>query len=337
MEKSQVFCGNFTAYFLKIKKTLETEAIFTYTSSMGLVKKARKLLHSKHKFQKFATKLKNMGYSMRCARLVSFVKKAPPSYGLNDSQQRRQKIIVSLTSYPARFGSIYLCLKSLLLQSAKPDKIILWLACDQGQVTQEMKSLEQYGLTIVCGVEDLKPHKKYFYSMQEFPNDLIITVDDDVIYPQDLVASLLQTNAKNPGCVCARRVHKITFGADAKINPYSKWIDKCKKERAPSFLLIPTGVGGVLYPPNSLDKRVFDKALIKSHCLMADDIWLKTMELLNGTKVAWVKNNILTPPYTERSQETALYLDNVHQNKNDEYVNNMMDLYGEELKAKGFF
>ena len=285
--------------------------------------------------RKVFNKVKNMGYSMRCARLVSFVKKAPLSYGLNDSQQRQQKVIVSLTSYPARFGSIYLCLKSLLLQSAKPDKIILWLACDQGQVTQEIKSLEQYGLTIVCGVEDLKPHKKYFYSMQEFPNDTIITVDDDVIYPQDLVASLLQTSAKNPGCVCARRVHKITFDADAKINPYSKWIDKCKKERAPSFLLIPTGVGGVLYPPKCLDKRAFGKDLIISQGLMADDIWLKTMELLNGTKVVWTPNNIMTPPYTEHSQDTALYLDNVHQNKNDEYIDNMLELYGEELKAKG--
>ena len=274
---------------------------------------------------------------MRCARLVSFVKNAPLSYGLNNSQQRRQKVIVSLTSYPARFSSIYLCLKSLLLQSAKPDKIILWLDCDKSQVTGQMKSLEQYGLEIVCEVEDLKPHKKYFYSMQKFPNDIIITVDDDVIYPSDLVASLMQKHAEFPDCVCARRVHKITFGEDKKINPYSKWIDKCKKELAPSYFLMPTGVGGVLYPPNCLDKCAFDKELIKSRCLMADDIWLKTMELLNGTKVAWVKNNILTPPYTERSQETALYLDNVHQNKNDEYMRNMLELYGEELKTKGIF
>ena len=31
-------------------------------------------------------------------------------------------------------------------------------------------------------VDDLKPHKKYFFAFKEYPNDLVITIDDDVLY-----------------------------------------------------------------------------------------------------------------------------------------------------------
>ena len=38
------------------------------------------------------------------------------------------KVIVSLTSFPARIDKVYLCINSLLRQSFKADKVILWLA-----------------------------------------------------------------------------------------------------------------------------------------------------------------------------------------------------------------
>ena len=43
---------------------------------------------------------------------------------------------------------------------------------------------QKRGLTIrFC--EDLKAHKKYYYAFKEYPDDIVITVDDDVIYPQE--------------------------------------------------------------------------------------------------------------------------------------------------------
>lgn len=42
-----------------------------------------------------------------------------------------QKIIVSLTSYPARISTVHLTIDTLLSQTRKADKIILWLAPEQ--------------------------------------------------------------------------------------------------------------------------------------------------------------------------------------------------------------
>ena len=51
-------------------------------------------------------------------------------YGLN-CNKRSQKVIVSLTSYPKRINTVWITIETLLRQSFKPDKIILWLATDQ--------------------------------------------------------------------------------------------------------------------------------------------------------------------------------------------------------------
>ena len=70
-----------------------------------------------------------------------------------------------MTSYPARISYVHLAIKSLMLQSYKPDRIILWLAEEQfptKELPKELTDLCQYGLEIRF-VEDLYGHKKYFY------------------------------------------------------------------------------------------------------------------------------------------------------------------------------
>ena len=37
------------------------------------------------------------------------------------------RIIVSMTSYPARINTVHLAIRSLLAQKVLPDKIVLWL------------------------------------------------------------------------------------------------------------------------------------------------------------------------------------------------------------------
>ncbi|WP_233145003.1 hypothetical protein [Paracoccus yeei] len=36
-------------------------------------------------------------------------------------------LVVSLTAYPARYDAVYFVLRSLLAQTVRPDRIILWL------------------------------------------------------------------------------------------------------------------------------------------------------------------------------------------------------------------
>lgn len=264
-----------------------------------------------------------------------YVLAAPKRYALN-SEKRKQRIIVSLTSYPGRFHCIHIMLKSIMLQSVKPDKIIVWLddgvGCDK--LTPKMLNLEKYGIEYRNMPGDLKPHKKYIHAMQAFPDDIIITVDDDLIYANDVIETLVKTHKRYPGAVCARRVHKMTKNADGTIASYNDWFGEYCGCDTPSHELAATGVGGVLYPSHCLFEKSFDEELIEKLCLKADDIWLKFMELMKGTRVVWVRCKIPMPDLIEKEQRTSLRSENVGQNMNDVYFANLQDYFN--VKAEDF-
>lgn len=263
-----------------------------------------------------------------------YVQAAPKRYALN-RQKRKERIIVSLTSYPGRFAHIHTALKSIMLQSVKPDKIIVWLDAEvkREQLTPRMLALEQYGIEYRAVPGDFKPHKKYFHAMQEFPEDIIITVDDDLIYSGDVIASLIKTHERYPKAVCARRVHKMTKTPDGAVAPYNDWLGEYCGCDTPSHELVATGVGGVLYPPHCLYEKAFDTELITALSLKADDIWLKFMELLKGTYVVWAPCKVPMPQLIEKEQKTSLKSENVAQSRNDVYFTNVQKYFQVQTDA----
>lgn len=260
--------------------------------------------------------------------LPIFYRKINIKNGINKSEVREKKLIISLTSYPKRLNNIDLCIKSLLNQKMKPDKIILFLGEDTPRdcLPKSLVDLEKVGLEICFVEDDLKPHKKYIYAMKMFPNDIIITVDDDIIYDRRLIKSLFNSYLKNPKCISARRVHRMKF-FNKNIQPYNMW-DFGVKSKTASFDLCAIGIGGVLYPPHSLHPDAFDVNTLKEICLGADDIWLKYMELRNNIPVVYVKSTVEAPILIKDTQEVALSKQNVTMNNNDKYIRNLEEKYG---------
>lgn len=279
--------------------------------------------------------VKRLMYYLPNHYVIHKVKSAGLVYGLNETEKRERRIVVSLTSYPARFQSVHLCLKSLLLQSVKPDRIILWLGSDTAKedLTEEMRRLEGYGVEYrFDGERNIKPHKKYYYAMQEFPEDIVITVDDDAVYPPKTIESLMKSYALHPDAVSARRVHKIALEQDGRVAAYKTWKKEYKKEKRASADLMAVGVGGILYPPHCLDERAFDIEKIQELCLDADDIWLKCMELLKGTKVVWVPCFFAHPPALQITD--SLWQGNVAGDRNDRYLKNVVQYYKVRMEGR---
>lgn len=239
------------------------------------------------------------------------------------------KIIVSLTSFPKRFKSLDLSIKSILLQDQKPDKIIVYFDGDTkySDLTDSLKEFEQYGVEYKFHNETLlKAHCKYYFAMQEYPNSIICTTDDDVILPRTWLSSLIASYKKYPECVSARRVHLIKSKNDS-ILPYNLWRDQWRRIRKPSNRLIATGVGGILYPPNCFPKAAFNQDIIKSIALNADDIWLKCWEVMTKRKVVWVPNFEVSLAETDTDSINALSSSNVDKCQNDIILNNIIRFY----------
>lgn len=260
----------------------------------------------------------------------------PISYGIA-KQKLETPIIVSLTSYPARFPTLPICLKSILNQTLKPTKVILWLDKDVSldNIPQEILKLQKKGLEIRCGGEPLKPHKKYIHAMKEFRDACIVTVDDDVIYTRDMLASLYASYKKYPNCISARRVHKILYDINHKAVDYNSWDYDCKKDPGPSQQLLATGVGGVLYPPHifDMDSEFFNPKNIMDNAWSVDDVWLKFIENSLNIPVAWVPNKQTHPFYITNKElaKTSLYIANVHNNRNDVAIEKCEQFFGKGL------
>ena len=260
------------------------------------------------------------------------VMKKKLEYGLH---KNTRPIVVSMASYIGRYKTIVPTLKSLICQSYKPDRIIVWLDDDniENKITSQMKIFEEYGVEYRYTSDNLGPHKKYFYAMQEFKDTIVITVDDDLVYPVDLVKSLIESHEKYPDCICARRVHRMKFDSCGNVQPYKTWEYEYKREKKPSYYLCPTGAGGVLYPAGILPRETFDANKIKELCWYADDMWLKFMALKADVQTVWVPTRLVMPYEVEGSQLKALNTVNTNRGGNDEYIENILFAYP-EIKNK---
>lgn len=245
-------------------------------------------------------------------------------FGLN-TDPRDEQYIVSLTSFPGRINEIWVSLETILRQSFKPDMIILWLAEEQFPdkiVPKSITDLEKRGLTIFY-CEDIRSHKKYFYSMLKYPKANIITLDDDLYYDDFVIQNLVNLHHKFPNEICTNRAHEIII-ENNKILPYRKWKHNSSNILFPTNCLFQTGGGGTLYPPNSFSKEAFDKDLIKDLCFYADDVWVKFMSFLNHKKIVTNSYYNKDNPSVGKTQIEKLATQNVILGGNDSQINDVI-------------
>ena len=247
------------------------------------------------------------------------------------NEKRDQKIIISLTTYPKRISTIWLTIETLMRQTVKPDEIILWLAASQFEnglsgLPDNLLHLQERGLTIrFC--DDLRSHKKYFYALQEYPNDLIVLADDDMFYPRDTIAKLLQMHKEYPKDICCITAQVIepdfTAMPSGWRNPKTDEHQLQHSDQIQAF----TG-SGTLIPPAALAKEAFDAEKISSLCLHADDLWITFMAHRIGTKITTLRNWRPFPVTIYGTAEGSLYYINAEENQNDVQWQNLLDYYG---------
>lgn len=218
-------------------------------------------------------------------------------------------VIVSLTSFPERMYEIHYTLYSLLTQTYKPSKVVLWLAKEQfpnleKDIPEKVLMLKENGLTINW-CSNLYSYKKLIPSLKEYPNHIIVTADDDVFYDKEWLERLVLAHKKHSNCIICHRAHKIKLNKDI-IAPYKKWKKCIKGSDKASYLNFLTGIGGVLYPANCFYKDVLNENLFNEIVPKADDVWFWAMAVLNGYKILVPKNYIKDVRYLNPERERGL-------------------------------
>lgn len=226
-----------------------------------------------------------------------------------DAETRNHRIIASLTSFPARIDRVHIAIENLLTQTVKPDKLILWLATDEfpnqeKDLPENLLRLRDYGLTIGW-CEYMRSFQKLVPTLREYPDDIIITFDDDFYYPNNMIEDLYFAYLKNPKYIYSNRTWRgyLKEGVFQQVSNNVMFITKYPE---PSYYNLLMGYGGVLYPPHSLSEEVFNvqkfKELIPTH----DDVWFWAMSVLGKTKTCQLKGYDLSICTIKNTQQFGL-------------------------------
>jgi len=245
--------------------------------------------------------------------------------------EQNNDIIVSLTTFGNRINDVYLAIESIGSQTMKPSKVILWLdedVFDDRNIPITLKNLQKRGL-IVDYCKDIKAYTKLIPTLKKYGQNIIITIDDDVIYNRDLIEVLYRNYLNDPDviyCGIAKRMEII----DNTLSSYNLWEKNNDNTFIPSKTNFALGVGGVLYFPGCFHEDFLDEDRFMNLTPYADDIWYKIMSLLKGVNVKSVgnqfsKNSLLIP--LEIAQEDSLSIINVVNKKNDEQLSKVFEKY----------
>lgn len=206
------------------------------------------------------------------------------------------RVVASLTTMPDRYHKIVKTLQSLNKQSRKLDAIYLALpyTCrrikvDYPEPTDEMKSL----CTIVrC--TDFGPITKILGGLlsEQDPDTIIITFDDDMIYPHKMVESLLECHKLSPNAAVGSSGMLLRYNCPmCAITPNEDNF----LYRFPKFYIPPEGrkvdsiygYPGALYlrkffpKVDELEEKFLKYALIDDNTFLNDDITISGYLSLN--------------------------------------------------------
>ena len=247
-----------------------------------------------------------------------------------NSVPREEKVIVSLTSYPARIPYVHLAIKSLMLQSYKPDRIILWLANEQfptKKLPKELTDLEKYGLEIIW-MHDIYGHKKYFYPvLNQKDDEVVITFDDDIIYSKNAIKRLMKTHKKFPSCVVCERGQ--VYDKRFEENPGLWRIISSVGVKKPTYSMNPSPGGGCLIPKGAFYKDATDEDKIRALAYKNDDLWYMFMCAQNGTPMIKTRKYHRTFSVINGSQTEQMATENVIGNKNAVILDGLKKAYPE--------
>ena len=255
--------------------------------------------------------------------------------GISSDKLCNEEIVVSLTSYGKRIHDVYLAIESIMQGSLKPNRIILWLSEEEFSgkaLPTTLQKQAERGLEIrFC--KDVKSYKKLIFALQEFPNACIITIDDDLIYNFDLVENLVAAHKRNPNCIWANRIHKITYEKNGSMKSYLLWNYTIQSDCPRSENNFFTSGGGTLFPPNSLHEEVFNETIFMDICPTADDVWFNAMARLKGTEIRKsFTHSIKGEDFVanERLQSDGLSTTNNNSKncRNNEQIKNVFGKYG---------
>ena len=157
---------------------------------------------------------------------------------------RGERIIVSLTSWKKRIDNVPPVIESILHNTIKPTIIVLNLSEEEfpgkeKDLPSTINELVEKGrIEIIWTPGNLKEFKKFIPTMKKYPNDAIITIDDDYIYPDDFIETFVNKHKQMPGSPLSGNSFRVNgvnghcgCASLVKAAYYGKYLDELMDEK----------------------------------------------------------------------------------------------------------
>jgi hypothetical protein len=187
----------------------------------------------------------------------------------------RPRVVVSMTTIPSRLTRLRPTLNSLLTQDYPPTAI--YLAVPRRSVREQKPYqrpdwLAEYpAVTLIDCERDWGPASKLLPTLlaeRDRPDTLVIAVDDDNIYPREMVGTFVKFSRELPDAALCFRGHVVAGGWKESRAVFGTRVS------APTRMDIVTGCGGILVKPRFFDGAVFDYEGAPASAFFVDDIWI---------------------------------------------------------------
>ncbi len=204
-----------------------------------------------------------MIYSLKYFDYLSSSKRKPSS--------RSKNLFISLTTTPQRLFNIDETLKSLLDQSVQIEKIYLCIPYQfkkTGKPYVIPNKLHNLTSIEIVRCDDYGPATKLFPVLKKVhPDDIIIYLDDDNIYPYRLIENLLNASDKYPNSAISIEGLNINKSTDQTFKEFSSSDLKVD---------IVQGYAGVLIKPRFFGSHdeIFNYGDAPQEFFSNDDFWI---------------------------------------------------------------
>jgi hypothetical protein len=248
-----------------------------------------------------------------------------------------EEIIISLTTTAERLPRVHCAVESLLRQTLKPHRIVLWITdkLTETDLTTPLLRQQRRGLEIRFR-RDLRSFTKLLYTLREHPSAVVATGDDDTLYPREWLRQLHDSYLARRTWVHCQHTRWISSSANGRLKPYREWEPETPGQTGPAMRLLPLGVGGVLYPPGSLHSEIFNENVFLQICPTADDIWFKAMSLLNGVQCCKSAPMFAGYPTIRSARQDGLSRSNLPHGVYDRQIRDVFNRYGLLQHLEGF-
>lgn len=234
--------------------------------------------------------------------------------------ERKGRLIVSMTSYPARIGGAADIWKSVLRQKTdEPFRCVMVLSEEEfpnHRLPDDLQRLVKDGwIELLWWPRNTRSHMKLYPVMQTWPDADVITIDDDMYKPQGWLQNMIEDHRRWPQDVIS---NSFTYNLDSNMG-WHRMLDLPQKvskgkNDVPGlvfqFARICSG-HGTLFPAHTFtDERFFDEKAMMRLAPTCDETWMWMWAMLSGREFrqsSWIYDeSALTVPGTQK-MPTALY------------------------------